>query len=56
MEMPILVPAPVVTDHAAVFRNTLMIQHVSPDEGWWERMTPRDLQALTPLIYTHTNP
>jgi TnpA family transposase len=39
-----------------VYINTLMIQQVLADQAWWERMTPRDLQALTPLIYTHINP
>lgn len=39
-----------------VYMNTLMIQQVLADATWWERMTPEDLQALTPLIYTHINP
>jgi TnpA family transposase len=39
-----------------VYINTLMIQQVLADQGWWQRMTPRDLQALTPLIYAHINP
>jgi len=33
-----------------------MLQQVLADQGWWQRMAPRDLQALTPLIYAHINP
>jgi TnpA family transposase len=36
--------------------NTLMIQSVLADPAWSERMTPRDLAALTPLIFHHVNP
>jgi TnpA family transposase len=39
-----------------VYINTLMIQRVLADEGWSERMTPRDLGALSPLITQHINP
>jgi len=39
-----------------VYINTLMIQQVLADDSWWERMTPDDLRALTPLIYAHINP
>ena len=38
-----------------VYINTLMIQQVLTDDTWWERMTPDDLRALTPLIYAHIN-
>jgi TnpA family transposase len=41
---------------AMVYINTLMIQQVLTDEVWWARMTPDDLRALTPLIYTHMTP
>jgi Transposase and inactivated derivatives, TnpA family len=41
---------------ALVYINTLMLQHVLADPAWRARMTPRDLQALTPLIYLHINP
>jgi hypothetical protein len=27
-----------------------------PTEKWYDMMTPEDLRALTPLIYTHVNP
>jgi hypothetical protein len=41
---------------AMVYINTLMIQQVLTDDVWWRRMTPDDLRALTPLIYTHITP
>ena len=39
-----------------VYINTLMIQRVLADEGWSERLTPRDLGALSPLLTQHINP
>ena len=39
-----------------VYINTLMIQRVLEEPGWSERMTPRDLAALSPLITQHINP
>ncbi len=39
-----------------VYLNTLMIQQVLGARQWMERMTPEDLRALTPLIYSHVNP
>lgn len=39
-----------------VYIHTLMIQNVLSEPGWLERMRPEDLRALTPLIYSHTNP
>ena len=39
-----------------VYINTLMIQRVLADEAWSERMTPRDLGALSPLLTQHINP
>jgi TnpA family transposase len=41
---------------AMVYINTLMIQQVLTDDVWWARMTPDDLRALTPLIYTPITP
>ena len=41
---------------AMVYINTLMIQQVLTDDGWWARMTPDDLRALTPLMYAHITP
>ena len=38
-----------------VYINTLMIQQVIEEPGWYERMTPRDLAALSPLITQHIN-
>ena len=39
-----------------VYINTLMIQRVLADATWSERMTPRDLGALSPLLTQHINP
>jgi len=36
--------------------NTLMIQQVLADPQWLERMTTRDLAALSPLLTQHINP
>ena len=38
-----------------IYINTLMIQQVLNEPGWSERMTPRDLGALSPLITQHIN-
>ena len=39
-----------------VYVNTLMIQSVLEQEHWQKRLTTRDLQAITPLIFGHVNP
>jgi len=39
-----------------VYINTLMIQQVLKEPVWTERMAPRDLAALSPLITQHINP
>ncbi len=39
-----------------VYINTLMIQSVLAQEHWEKRLTARDLQAITPLIFSHVNP
>jgi TnpA family transposase len=39
-----------------VYINTLMLQQVLAQPEWSERLTPRDLRALTPLIWEHVNP
>ena len=39
-----------------VYINTLMIQSVLEQEHWQKRLTSRDLQAITPLIFSHVNP
>ncbi len=39
-----------------VYINTLMIQEVLGNEKWLERMTIRDLAALSPLLTLHINP
>jgi TnpA family transposase len=38
-----------------VYINTLMIQRVLEDSAWADRMTPRDLAALSPLLTQHIN-
>jgi hypothetical protein len=38
-----------------VFVNTLIIQQVLVDPGWYNRMRGRDLAALSPLITQHIN-
>ncbi|MDJ0595975.1 MAG: Tn3 family transposase [Pleurocapsa sp. MO_226.B13] len=39
-----------------VYINTLMIQSVLAQKHWEKKLTPRDLQAITPLIFGHVNP
>ena len=39
-----------------VYINTLMLQQVLAEPHWVERLTARDLAALTPLIWEHVNP
>ena len=39
-----------------VYVNTLMIQRVLAEPSWASRMMPRDLSALSPLIFHHVNP
>ena len=39
-----------------VYVNTLMIQQVLVRPEWKDRLTARDLHALTPLFWTHVNP
>lgn len=39
-----------------VYVNTLMLQQVLARPAWKDRLTPRDLHALTPLIWGHVNP
>ena len=34
----------------------LMIQSVLAQKHWQKRLTERDLQAITPLIFSHVNP
>jgi hypothetical protein len=41
---------------ALVFVNTLMIQQVSGEDRWANAMSPEDLRALSPLLYSHVNP
>ena len=39
-----------------VYINTLMIQQVLAEPSWTDRMTTRDLSALSPLQTQHINP
>lgn len=39
-----------------IYINTLMLQQILAQPHWKDRMTPRDLAALTPLIWEHVNP
>jgi hypothetical protein len=39
-----------------VYVNTLMLQQILAEPGWFECMTPEDFRALSPLIYHHINP
>jgi TnpA family transposase len=39
-----------------VFVNTLMLQQVLAQPHWTDRLTPRDQEAITPLIWDHVNP
>ena len=39
-----------------VYINTLMIQEILGDPKWLDRMTIRDLAALSPLLTLHINP
>ena len=39
-----------------VYINTLMIQEVLEDPVLLDRMTPRDLGALSPLLTSHVTP
>lgn len=39
-----------------VYINTLMLQQVLARPKWADKLTPRDLRALTPLIWDHVNP
>ena len=39
-----------------VFLNTLMMQRVLSEPDWESRLTERDRQGLSPLVYAHVNP
>jgi TnpA family transposase len=39
-----------------VYINTLMLQRVLMRPQWSERLTARDIRAMTPLIWEHVNP
>jgi TnpA family transposase len=39
-----------------IYVNTLMLQQVLAQPHWTQKLGPRDLSALTPLIWEHVNP
>jgi TnpA family transposase len=39
-----------------IYINTLMLQQVLAQPHWTQKLGPRDLSALTPLIWEHVNP
>jgi TnpA family transposase len=39
-----------------IYVNTLMLQQVLAHPDWRQKLGPRDLSALTPLIWEHVNP
>jgi hypothetical protein len=39
-----------------IYVNTLMLQQVLAQPDWRQKLEPRDLSALTPLIREHMNP
>ena len=49
-------PALALLQASLVYVNTLMLQQILAEPGWFGRMTPEDLRALSPLIYHHINP
>ncbi|PCI36374.1 MAG: hypothetical protein COB50_04820 [Thiotrichales bacterium] len=42
--------------NSIVYINTIIIQNILKEKKWKNRLTARDKQALTPLIYHHINP
>jgi hypothetical protein len=42
--------------NSLVYINTLMLQNVLNRPHWERRLTPVDLQGITPLIWEHVNP
>jgi hypothetical protein len=42
--------------NSMVYINALMLQQVLAQPQWSEKLTARDLRALTPLIWEHVNP
>jgi hypothetical protein len=39
-----------------IYVNTLMIQQVPAQPDWRQKLGPRNLSAVTPLIWEHVNP
>jgi len=39
-----------------VYVNTLMLQRVLAEPGWWQRMADADRRGLSPLVWSHVSP
>jgi len=39
-----------------VYINTLMLQRVLAEPGWWQRMAAADRRGLSPLVWGHVSP
>jgi hypothetical protein len=39
-----------------IYINTLMLQQMLAQPHWRQKLEPRDLSVLTPLIWEHVNP
>jgi len=39
-----------------VYINTLMLQCVLAEPGWWQRMADADRRGLSPLVWGHVSP
>jgi hypothetical protein len=42
--------------NSMIYVNTLMLQQVLAQPHWAQKLTARDLGALTPLFWEHVNP
>jgi len=43
-------------ENCMIYVNTLKLQRVLAQPHWGQKLGPRDLSALTPLIWEHVNP
>ena len=59
LAMSLVCPSATITSFEANEKNISdlrLIQRILGEPDWTQRMTPEDLRALTPLIYTHVTP
>ena len=56
IQVTVFVSKDLILQICLVYINTLMIQSVLAQKHWQKRLTARDLQAITPLIFSHVNP